>query len=148
MTRKIKKTNNFLDDGGCRMTETIVPSMQRRLIDPKSLSCKRCWQRIKALVTPSFKKKSPGDSILYQEKIWIKLKEDIIIRDKMVNRNQTLFGMWYMKDLFEFKITGRNSSFTNITNSSFTNITNTHTCAISSVDLFITVVLLSEGKLL
>jgi hypothetical protein len=44
--------------------------------------------------------------------------------------------MWYMKDLFEFKIMilGRNNSFTNMTN--------THTCAISSVDLFITVVLL------
>jgi hypothetical protein len=47
-----------------------------------------------------------------------------------------------MKDMFKFKITilGMKSCFSNMTNA--------HTCAIVGMDLFTTVVLLSEGKLL
>jgi hypothetical protein len=82
------------------------------------------------------KERLPRGPVLYQEKIRMIFKEDIIINSKIMNGHKVLCGLRNMQNLFEFKV-----SIMGI-NSSFTNMTNVHTCTVCCMNLFATMVLL------
>jgi hypothetical protein len=50
-------------------------------------------------MTPPFKKKLPHGLILYQKGIWVKLKKEIIVCGKVMNRNKILCSLRNMKNI-------------------------------------------------
>jgi hypothetical protein len=97
---------------------------------------------IQPLAARPLNQSAPLVPILYKKEVWVKFKENIIVRCKAMNRNEILFGRWNMKDIAKMKITNRG------TNCGMTNMFNVHTCTAGGVDLIPAIVLVTYGELL
>jgi hypothetical protein len=103
MTWKIEQTNDLLNYRDDRVAETTMPSMERRFVDSKSLSCERYRERVKTIVTSPFKKKPPRCPILNKKESRVKFKEHIIINSKVMNRNKTLCGLRNIENMISLR---------------------------------------------
>jgi len=100
----------------------------------------RLGKRIKTISTSAFQESFPRDLILNQEKIWVKLKESLIIFCKAMNRDKVFLSLRDMKNIIKMQISMRG------TNNSITNMINVHTCTICCAYLVIAGVLLLDSQ--
>jgi hypothetical protein len=77
LTRETELFDDPLDNLHGGMPHTIMPFGERWSEDTEG---EFGWKRVETLPALPFKKKTPRVSVLYQEKLWVKLKKHIVIK--------------------------------------------------------------------